>query len=209
MGGKDIERGMLNKMVETISINIYFYASQENSMQIRLIIFICIFLHFSSFGQASNDLNFYLSHKQVSKTAKDYYHNKFIAIDDDRTFSILDSLNTHNNETRPFYLYLTSHMLETADGALSEGMGLLCKEFVEKHPNYLMEFLYTSNKKIVTNNFAQNWINQIGGEFMIACDEKALTCSKKSFTKSTSQVSWNNRPFLVQFYNGIERYISQ
>ncbi len=62
-------------------------------MKLYLILFLS-FLSAVCFGQSPDDLSFYLNNKQISKTAKDFYNKKFKASDDQRTFSITDSLET-------------------------------------------------------------------------------------------------------------------
>ena len=121
----------------------------------KLFLFSFLFCSIKLFGQPPDSLSFYLINKQISKTAKDFYYKKFKASDDERTFSITDSLETSNNITRPFYIFLVSKMLDRSDGALAEGLGVSCKHFLQFHPDYLLNFLFSQNK-IIDPKFIDN-----------------------------------------------------
>lgn len=156
-------------------------------------------------GQSPLDMKFYLENKQISKSAKDYYNGKFKAIDNAKTFSIIDSLKTKNNLTRPFYIFLVSKIIGKADGALSESLGVSCKVFLESQPDFLIDFLYSTNP-IIKKNFLDNWADQIAGEFMIDCEEKEKKCIVKSFKKALTKSRSVNKFKLTEFYKKIERY---
>jgi hypothetical protein len=141
----------------------------------------------------------------VSKNAKDFYNGKFKASDDARTFSIIDSLKTKNNLTRPFYIYLSSKMLDKADGALSEKLGTSCKNLTEQHPDHLIDFLY-SGKKLADIKYIENWAQIIANEFMIDCERQEKECLKKSMQATLAKSRANNKSKLTEFYHKIERY---
>src|ERR1700730_2845074 len=138
---------------------------------IRLHSIILSFVCIKVFGQKPVELSYYLGNKEISKAAKNYYYRKFSPSDDRRTLSLLDSLKTHNNSTRPFYIYLVSTMLEKADGALSEALGNVCNDFIESHPNQALDFLYSTND-ISSSKFIDLWAIAVAGEFMIDCEGK-------------------------------------
>ena len=171
----------------------------------KLYFAIFLFLTFKVYGQAPLDVSSYLDSKQVSKAAKDFYKGKFRATDDTKTFSIIDSLKTKNNLTRPFYIFLVSKIIDKADGALSESLGVSCKEFIESHPDFLIDFLY-SKTKTVDKRFLDNWANRIAGEFMIDCEGKEKQCIKKSFQKASTKVKLDNKSKLTAFYHKIDSY---
>lgn len=171
----------------------------------KLFITLFLFLTFKVYGQAPLDTKYYLGNKQISKTAKDFYNGKFSATDDTRTFSIIDSLKTRNSLTRPFYIFLVSRIMDKADGALSESLGVSCKDFIEIHPDFLMDFLY-SKSKIADKRFLNNWAHQIAGEFMIDCEGKEKQCIKKSLKQALTKIKPGNRSRLTNFYQIIESY---
>ena len=129
------------------------------------------------------DIQFYLSHPKVSKTAKDFYYNKFKASDNDRTFSIFDSLNTKNNVTRPFYIFLCSRIMEKSDGALSEFAGLAAKAFVENHPRTFITFFKRPNNLLATEKYLKIWAVQVAGEIAIECENKEKVCLVSTIKK--------------------------
>lgn len=171
----------------------------------KLNISILLLLTFKIYGQAPVDINFYHDNKQISKTAKDFYFDKFKAADDTRTFSIIDSLKTKNNQTRPFYILLVSKIIDKSDGALSESLGVSCKDFLESQPDFLIDFLYSKNK-IVDKHYFDNWAHIIAGEFMIDCEEKEKKCIKKSLQQTSTKVELGNKSKLTDLYHQIESY---
>ena len=156
-------------------------------------------------GQAPQNISFYLSNKQISKTAIDYYNGKFRATDDDKTLSILDSLKTKNELTRPFYIYLTSRMINQSDGALSEALGEACSELLEYHPDFAIDFLF-SGSKMVQKRFISDWAKIIAGDFMITCEEKVKQCVRKALQQSLGKTKLANKQKLKQLYIQIENY---
>src|SRR4051812_9794838 len=109
------------------------------------VINISIFVfNFTSFSQSPDNINYYQNHKGISKAAKDFYAGKFKASDDTKSLSILDSLYTKNNSTRPFYIYLACRMMEKSDGALSEELSYHAKRISESHPDWVIEFLFSN-----------------------------------------------------------------
>lgn len=172
----------------------------------KKIVFIGLFfLTVNVFAQSPKDIRFYLNDINISKTAKAYYNGQFKVDDGRKTFSILDSLNTRNNDTRPFYLFLVSKMMNEADGALSEGLGNSIKEYFETRPDNVLDFLF-SNSKIVTTQFKNNWANVIAGEFMIICEDNEKVCIKKSLQQTLLKVKPENKVHSIQFYKLIESY---
>lgn len=166
---------------------------------------IFLFLTFKVLGQAPLDTKLYLESNQVSKTAKDFYNGKFNAADDTKTFSIIDSIKTTNNFTRPFYMLLVSKMIAKADGALAESLGASCKEFVELYPDFLIDFLY-SKSTIVDKSFIDKWAKQIAGAFMIDCEGKEKQCIKQSLQKASTKGRLNNKRKLTDFYQKIQSH---
>jgi len=171
----------------------------------KLYFTIFLFLAFKVHGQSLLDIKFYLDNQQVSKTAKDFYYGKFKATDNTKTFSIIDSLKTKNNLARPFYIFLVSKIINKADGALSELLGAGCKDFVELHPDFLIDFL-DSKSTLVDKRFFDNWAQLIAGEFIIDCEGKEKQCIKKSLEQASTKIRSNNKSRLTNFYHKIESY---
>ena len=172
-------------------------------MKAYFIILLC--LTFKLYGQSPIGIKFYLDNSQVSKIAKDFYFGKFRPKDDTKTFSIIDSLTTKNNKTRPFYIFLVSKIIPKSDGALSESLGTSCKNFIELYPDFLIDFLF-SESKIIDKTFIDNWAHQIAEEFMIECEGKQKQCINKSLTQALTKSKLTNNKKLKAFYHKIESY---
>ena len=172
---------------------------------LKWLLLVLLLLSLNAFGQAPIDVASYLNNRQVSKIAKDFYKGRFKASDDKNTMSIVDSLKTRNNTTRPFYIYLVSKIMTTADGALSEAVGYASKEFFKLHPNALVEFLYANNK-MVEKKFISAWALQIAGEIMIDCEGNEKQCIRKSLQKTGAKTTKKNKARLTRFYKKIEGY---
>ena len=170
-------------------------------------IFTLALLSILSIHVQAQDIAYYLNHPQISTTAKDYYNGTFWASDDVRTFSILDSLYTYNDSTRPFYFLLVSNMMHRSDGALSELVGVACRNLLESHPNEALEFLY-ANTALAKPEFRNDWAKAIAGEFMIACEGKEKPCIKNWFDKAMRKTDKENRNSLHDLLNKITSFIN-
>jgi hypothetical protein len=171
---------------------------------VSLVLFFALLQHV--LAQAPQDIGYYLSHPQIAVSAKDYYNGKFKASDDAQTFSILDSLRTKNDSTRPFYILLVSSMLRKSDGALSEALGNACLNFLESHANQTIAFLY-SNTALVKSEYKKDWAKIVAGEFMIACEGKEKACLKSSHQKAMATTDPKNKKRLHDLYDTITAII--
>lgn len=123
-------------------------------MKLFFIMLLSLSFHLQSSGQPLGAINSYLKNPAIPMVAKLYYAGEFAAHDNDSTSGILDSLNTRNAATRPFYLLLISKMIRVSDVALSEALFPECVDFFEKRPNELIEFLYSKDQK---DSLRLNW----------------------------------------------------
>jgi hypothetical protein len=96
-------------------------------------------------------------------------------------------------------------MMDNSDGALSEELGNTVKEFLEKNPNNVIDFLYSDNT-MVSKSFKNNWAKAIKGEFMIICENGENACITMSLRKSLVKTKATNKTKLTNFYRLIERY---
>lgn len=118
-------------------------------------------------AQQLKGISIYLKNEQIPVVARQYYDGKFRASDDPKTFSIIDSIETHNTGTRPFYLLLVSRMMANADGALAEILGLSCHRFFELNPDAVIDFLY-SRHQLIADSYKDAWAKTIAGEIKIS-----------------------------------------
>ncbi len=86
-------------------------------------------------------IDFYLNHPNISMAAKALFKGEIKLSDNDCTFTILDSTNTENAETRPFYLHLLMFINTVSDGALSEVLGGYDLKFLNKYPNEFFDYI--------------------------------------------------------------------
>ena len=79
-------------------------------------------------------IDFYLNNSQIDQYSKMLYLGKFAVSDDNLTLGILDSLDSDNSETRPFYFFVAHQILTTSDGALSEVLGFYTLDYLTSYP---------------------------------------------------------------------------
>ena len=92
----------------------------------RPLLILLLLVSSGAMAQKLNSMSYYTTHPKVSKAAKDFYKklpkyrkNHTLYINDpqrgDITSSIIDSIFTSNNQTRPFYLYLLNQNMDLAE----------------------------------------------------------------------------------------------
>lgn len=152
-------------------------------------------------AQALKNMDSYLGNSQISLAAKDFYGRNVKVSDDAATLSTIDSLQTHNDECRPFYLYLVSEMLMCSDGALSEALGMACKNFVERRPNELLEFLESTPK---SPTYKRCWSTIIASELKIDCEGKEKVCYIESYRNAMARCTDAHLTTMGAFYTQIK-----
>lgn len=163
------------------------------------------FIGLSCSGQELKEIEFYINRPDISTAAKQFCNKAFKASDDSLTLSIMDSLNTRNDITRPFYIYLVSTMLTKADGALAEALGVVCKDFIESNPDHLIELLFAKNNK--NKKFVFDWAMRISDEFVLDdCGGKLKKCLEDSKRKAIQKVNESNRDHVAAVYEKIEKF---
>jgi hypothetical protein len=83
-----------------------------------------------------NDPNhpYYLTNKDPKEFGRMILEDKVQPSDNLATFNVMDSLLSTNVEDRQFYLKVFLHILDKADGALAEAIGLPAMNYIEKYP---------------------------------------------------------------------------
>ena len=189
----------------SINLRVGCNSKWETPKIMKLYLSIFLFLTFKVYGQAPVDIKYYIYNKQISITAIDFYNGMFYPNDDAKTWSIFDSLETKNDSTRPFYIFLVSKIIDSADGALAETLGENCQELIESNSDFLIDFLYSKNK-IVEKHFIDNWAKSIASQFMMLCEGKEKYCINKSFKKASLKCRLDNKSKLKEFYKKVESY---
>jgi hypothetical protein len=125
-------------------------------------------------------IKYYLDNKNCSQIAKDYYNRKFIPTDNDSTTALLNLSIIDDTILRPFYFWCLNRIIDEADGALMEYVGVPARKFIEKYPNEY--FNYVKTKRIIKNN----WITSINysGYYENETSENKIKI-KKQFASNT------------------------
>ncbi|HYH15226.1 MAG TPA: hypothetical protein VD794_08400 [Flavisolibacter sp.] len=162
--------------------------------------FLSLILFSAANAQGKPELDLYLANKGISKAAKDYYQGKFKAEDNNRAFSILDSIKTNNAHNRQFYLYLATQMMRKSDGALSEELGVRTKAYLEQYPNWALAFL---QGKLADTSFNGLWAKIIAGEINIDCEGNEKHCASEWYREALKRTSTKYQSALKTLYKQV------
>lgn len=121
---------------------------------------------------------FYLSHPQVSQDAKDYYA-KGMSAGVAKVSSVLDSVFTANDTTRPFYVQLICRMLGEADTPLLEELNIVCKYVTEHFPGTVSGTLFSPELPNQSRS-KELWVQRIATEIRISCPGDLMECFKEA-----------------------------
>jgi len=127
---------------------------------------------------------FYIDHKQIPQVCKDLFINVRQPTDEADVLSLLDSIFTTNNETRPFYFFTITRTMSMADGAYAEPLGMMAKQFVETRTNDFVE--YFKDERILTNTDFEEWAKTVAGEIQIAFDGQETDEAERLMSKMKS-----------------------
>lgn len=140
---------------------------------------------------AGKSIEFYINHKRIDQAAKAYYEGKWTAVDNDRTFAMLDSVMTRNAETRPFYFYLLNKVMKVADGALAEYVGVVCVRYFSQYP---CEFISREPDAEYQVDRKQ-WVNFMALELYLpesfhkyAAELKTSACEREALTEILNDI---------------------
>ena len=91
-----------------------------------------------------NDPNhpYYLTNKDPKEFGRMILEDKVKPSDNLATFNVMDSLLSTNVDDRQFYIKVFLNILDKADGALAEAIGLPAMNYIEKYP---IEFAKLTN----------------------------------------------------------------
>jgi hypothetical protein len=102
-------------------------------------------------------VKFYMENKNCSQVAKDFYNGKFIPSDNDSTEILLNLSFKSDSILRPFYFWCLNSIINEADGALMEYIGIPARRYIEKYPMKYFVDIHTEQFKKNKNN----WITSI------------------------------------------------
>ncbi len=156
---------------------------------------------------AGHPLKYYMEHKQIPQVCKDLFIGKRKPTDDSDVLSLMDSLFTNNNETRPFYFLTLTWTMEEADGAYAEPLGMMAKSFVEKRTQRFIELFI--NESILTKEDLDEWAKSVAGEIQISAEgmEKEEVLNVKNvMIKNCSKCSDKEKRFIDEFIKLLESH---
>jgi hypothetical protein len=104
---------------------------------------------------------YYLSDKNLKEIGDLILKDSVIPTDNYLTFRIMDSLSARTYQDRKFYFKVYAKILNKADGALAEAMGIPGLKYVESHTR---EFIGLSID--LTNKQIESWANFIAWEII-------------------------------------------
>lgn len=169
---------------------------------VQRIFYISLFLlmSFSVSAQELKDFNFYYAHPKVSADAKDAYARLFDINASERSYSIIDSAFTKNDETRLFYIYLIAQMLPQAEGDLRATLNIITRNLMERYPASVLAVLFVSNDRNIVQ-LREQWAHRMGVEIRITCESAPVNCFKKSRTTALANCNTQKKQQLEILYN--------
>lgn len=151
-------------------------------------------------AQKLQNFDYYFAHPDVSQDAKEYYANMFDLNSSNKTYSILDSAFTDNNDTRPFYVYLICKMLPEASPELLKEINIVCRFLTEERPGDVTAVLFAGSN-FVKQQYRHLWAHRLGVEIRVTCGEDLMQCFKKSRTTALEHFNADNKSRLEAVYN--------
>ncbi len=174
-------------------------------MYIRvLFILLCSWCSAELCAQPLKDPAFYYAHPAVSQDAKDLYSKVFDVNSSPKSYSILDSAFTQNDDTRPFYIYLVCVMLSKAEGELRAELNIICRYLAEQRPDDLTDVLF-SRSSLISSSFKEEWAHRVSVELRITCSTDPMFCFKKSRNEALSNCDVAHKSKLELLYNYVRR----
>lgn len=85
--------------------------------------------------------SYYLSDKECSGLARDFYYGELCPSDNGMTDELLKLATTDNIKLRPFYRWCLNKTIALQDGALGEHIGIPARKYAEKFPKEFFEYI--------------------------------------------------------------------
>lgn len=172
------------------------------------IIFVLIFCvcGFCGYAQGLQPPQFYLSRADVSRDAKDYYTEGLSKANIHKAYSILDSIFTDNDITRPFYILMACHMLSQAEGELLEELKIISRFTAELQPGTLGDVLFSGEKAYGGYKF--QWAKAMASEIRTSCASDLMACFRKSRSEALQHCDEADKMNLETLYNMVRKNLN-
>jgi hypothetical protein len=127
---------------------------------------------------------YYLADKNPKEIGQMILEDSVNPTDNNVTFRIMDSLLANNHEDRKFYFKVYTKILDKADGALAEAVGIPGMRYVE---SYTKEFANLSSD--LTFEQLHSWANRIGWEILFDSQKDPIEDGENFIIKLKSNCS--------------------
>ena len=149
----------------------------------------------------------YLIDRTTKETGKMFLDNKLLPNDDGPTLRTMDSLLSGNPEDRKFYFMVFVKIMDNADGALAESVGLTAMKYVEL---YTDEFLDLSSN--LSNGQFNSWATFVGWEILLSGNEDPVKEGDifiEKLNSKCSELDSNKKQRLEDFNKIIRKHIRE
>ena len=149
----------------------------------------------------------YLSDEKIPTVFKTVFQGERKLNDDEETLSIIDSLFSKDKDRHPFYFLLVTKIMYWSDGAFSEPLGLLAKEYIEKETRQFLT--YFKSEKVLTNNDFNKWADYLVGEIGISSENnehQEIENVRKRMIKNCSDCSTEDQKQINKFIDRMKEY---
>jgi hypothetical protein len=102
-------------------------------------------------------VSYYISDKECSGLAKDFYYGELRPSDNGVTEELLELVTTDNAKLRPFYRWCLDKTIQIQDGALGEYTGVPARQYAEKFPKEFFEYMDYDT----TGDIYLDWVSSI------------------------------------------------
>jgi hypothetical protein len=126
----------------------------------------------------------YLADKTTKEIGQMFLDNKLLPNDNSPTLRTMDSLLSKNQESRKFYFMVFVKIMDKADGALAESVGLPAMQYVEE---YTDEFLDLSSN--LTNEQFSSWATFVAWEILLSSGDNPVKDGELFIEKINSKCS--------------------
>lgn len=158
---------------------------------------------FCGYAQELQPPQFYLSRADVSRDAKDYYIEGLNKTNLHKAYSVLDSVFTDNDVTRPFYILMACHMLSQAEGELLEELKIISRFTAELQPGSLGQVLFSREKAYSGYKF--QWAKAMASEIRTSCTSDLMACFRKSRSEALQHCNAGDKMHLETLYNMVRK----
>ncbi len=170
--------------------------------RVTFVLIFCV-CGFCGYAQELQPPQFYLSRADVSRDAKDYYTEGLNKTNLHKAYSVLDSVFTDNDVTRPFYILMACHMLSQAEGELLEELKIISRFTAELQPGSLGQVLFSREKAYSGYKF--QWAKAMASEIRTSCTSDLMACFRKSRSEALQHCNAGDKMHLETLYNMVRK----